>query len=218
MNQVLLKFNLFKFPVNIHFSFLFLCLVFSTPGVGAVVNFAIICSIFVAILGHEMGHASVLRRLRIPSEIHLMFFGGQTVWNPSGVRFHHSWDILLNVAGVSVNIIIAAICFLIERSAMPSHPFLAVFIQVSFYVNLVLAVLNLCPVLPLDGGKLLHNLLAMFMKPKSAVLTTLSISFVTALMLAVASIVYTDYLFAPILFGIFAFENFHKLTAFAAGE
>lgn len=215
MNQNLLKFNLFGIPVHIHLSFIFLCILITNRQFDNQANTALVLSLFVAILGHELGHASVLRRLKIPCEIHLLMFGGETVWNPTGVRFHHSWEILLNASGVTVNILIALICFLLRQSVEFSQPFVLEIITFSLYINLFLAILNLFPVLPLDGGKLFHNMVRLLVKPKTAVMLTLGVSFVVALLTAVGGLyIFPGSFLLPILFGYFAFNSFKSLKAF----
>jgi len=178
-------------------------------------NVAVVLSLFIAILGHELGHASVLRRLRIPCEIHLLMFGGETVWNPNGTRFHHSWEILLNAAGVTVNILIALVCFLIREFVEIQQPFVYNIVQFSLMINMFLAVLNLFPVLPLDGGKLFHNLIRLVVKPRTAIISTLLVSLVVALLTAVGGIyIFPGSILLPVLFGFFAFNNFKSLKAF----
>lgn len=219
MNQNLLKFNLFGIPVHIHLSFIFLCILITNSQFTNQQNTALILSLFVAILGHELGHASVLRRLKIPCEIHLLMFGGETVWNPNGVRFHHSWEILLNASGVTVNIIIASICFLLRQFVELSQPFMIDMVRFSLIINLFLAILNLFPVLPLDGGKLFHNVVRLFMKPKTAVILTLSVSLAVALLIAVGGLyIFPGSFLFPVLFGFFAFNNFKSLRAFIESQ
>lgn len=212
MNQTLLKFKIMGIPVNINLSYLFLCFIWSSRSAGPVVNAALITVITLAILGHELGHAMVLRHLGIQPEIHLVFWGGETVWKQS-ISFHRSWGLLLNAAGVVVNIILAAIAFCVNKSGVQfSNLFLATFFEWLFIVNAFLAVLNLLPVLPLDGGKIFHTLSGYFLDAKTSVTLTVGVSCFASVLAAVVSFKYLEgSLFIPLIFGFFAFDNFKKL-------
>ncbi|MGC8843506.1 MAG: site-2 protease family protein [bacterium] len=69
--------------------------------------------------------------------------------------------ILVSLAGAGANILVASGCLVlyhIFRTFFPI-PFLAVWFQIGFVLNLFLALFNLVPIPPLDGSKVLMALL-----------------------------------------------------------
>jgi len=121
---------------------------------------------FGSILLHELGHAVVAIRNRIPiAGIDLWLFGGiarMTRDTPSpGVEFR------VSIAGPVVTLLIAAACSLIGIAAGGAHDFwlavkgdpvalqdgfLAMLAQLAF-INVLLLVFNMIPAFPLDGGR-----------------------------------------------------------------
>jgi Zn-dependent protease len=121
---------------------------------------------FLSILLHELGHAWVAIRNRIPiAGIDLWLFGGIARMSrdtPSpGVEFR------VSIAGPVVTLVIAGVCALIGIAAGGAHDFwaavrgdpealsdglLAMIAQLAF-INVVLLVFNMIPAFPLDGGR-----------------------------------------------------------------
>jgi Zn-dependent protease len=121
---------------------------------------------FLSILLHELGHAWVAIRNRIPiAGIDLWLFGGiarMTRDTPSpGVEFR------VSIAGPVVTLLIAGVCTLIGIVAGGAHDFwnavkgdpvalsdglLAMIAQLAF-INVILLIFNLIPAFPLDGGR-----------------------------------------------------------------
>jgi Zn-dependent protease len=121
---------------------------------------------FCSILLHELGHAWVAVRNRIPiAGIDLWLFGGiarMTRDTPSpGVEFR------VSIAGPVVTLVIAIICAMVGIAAGGAHDFwsavkgdpvalrdglLAMIAQLAF-INVVLLVFNMIPAFPLDGGR-----------------------------------------------------------------
>jgi Zn-dependent protease len=121
---------------------------------------------FLSILLHELGHAWVAIRNRIPiAGIDLWLFGGiarMTRDTPSpGVEFR------VSIAGPVVTLLIAGVCTLIGIAAGGAHDFwnavkgdpvalsdglLAMIAQLAF-INVILLIFNLIPAFPLDGGR-----------------------------------------------------------------
>ncbi len=215
MNQSLLKFNLFGIPVHIDFSYLLLCFIWGTASNDAISNTALLLVITIAILGHELGHALVLRHLGIMPRIHLVFWGGETIWTQQ-VIFHRTWGLLLNAAGIVVNILLAAIAFGINQSGIQfTNPFLHFFFTYLFWVNVILAVINLLPILPLDGGKIFHTLSGYFLSEKKSVMVTVTVSFIVATIMSLFCFFGRE-IFGAVLFGFFAFDNYRKMKMLSA--
>lgn len=115
--------------------------------------------LFASVLVHELGHALVARRFRIPTRsITLFLFGGvaQLVREPERPS-HELWVAL---AGPATSLVLAGIFRLLTPGdAVPA----AALMGYLSWVNLLLAGFNLLPAFPLDGGRVLRALLWRFL-------------------------------------------------------
>lgn len=115
--------------------------------------------LFLSVLGHELSHALMARAEGIEiEEIVLHPFGGlarlrNEPENP-GAEFR------IAVAGPAASFLFALICFLLLVPAMMSdYPTIAGVLLLLCAGNLLLAVFNLFPGYPLDGGRVLRAIL-----------------------------------------------------------
>ncbi|MGL4855014.1 MAG: site-2 protease family protein [Lentisphaeria bacterium] len=200
MNQIIFSINIFSFRIHISIAFLLFLGIFcfgtSSPLIVAL-------ALSTSVIAHEIGHALVLRRLRIPSEIILVFFGGETIWNQPPWKVPHSWQLLLALAGITINIIIAAIATIAMRFiGGEAWPMLTVFIQYLFFINVLLAVLNLVPIPPLDGGNALFHFFSLFIHNKIIALRlTMACAIAAGIIVIAAALFLKLYIFA--LFSLF---------------
>jgi Zn-dependent protease len=116
--------------------------------------------LFVSVILHELGHSLVAIRRGLPvKRIVLFVFGGvsQLEEEPEdpGTEF------FMAIVGPVVSAVLAAAFFAASRalSAAGAGPLLAALLGYLALVNLVLALFNLLPGLPLDGGRILRALL-----------------------------------------------------------
>jgi Zn-dependent protease/CBS domain-containing protein len=106
---------------------------------------------FVSVLLHELGHSAVARRYRVSvRSITLFVFGGVSQMDaepPSaGAEFR------IAVAGPLVSFALAALFYALQAVAGGIRPLYAL-AEYLAYINLALAVFNLIPGYPLDGGR-----------------------------------------------------------------
>jgi Zn-dependent protease/CBS domain-containing protein len=123
------------------------------------VGFAAVIGLFVGVLLHELGHSLVA-----------MYYGygvdSITLWLLGGIAqpaeqprnwVHEFW---IAIAGPVVSVLLGVGCYLAVL-VIPSGPDVAVFLLAYLAVlNVVLAVFNMLPAFPLDGGRVLRALLA----------------------------------------------------------
>jgi len=114
--------------------------------------------LFTCVMLHEFGHAAVALRYGYEVEsITLWLLGG--VAKPAELPRNWVHEFWIAVAGPVVNVAIAAACALLLL-AVPL-PAVAVFLLLYLAtLNLALAVFNMLPAFPLDGGRVLRALLA----------------------------------------------------------
>src|SRR5215203_2685642 len=162
--------------VRVHWTFLLLLAFFAFIGyqdsgslAGALTPIAMIVALFLCVLLHEFGHSLVAQRLGI--EIHsitLLPIGG--VSNLESLPEKPADEVKITLAGPLVNVVLAPIFFgvgllLGAEPRVPADLFTGIgsvgqFFFYLGYVNVVLAVFNLLPAFPLDGGRILRALLS----------------------------------------------------------
>lgn len=111
--------------------------------------------IFVSVLFHEFGHALTAVLFRQKTRIQLVAMGGLTSFEGPKLKFWQQFLITFNGP------LFGFFLFLIA-TALLKLPFPIVFLQIlkmTQYANLFWTVVNLLPVLPLDGGQLLRIVL-----------------------------------------------------------
>ena len=114
--------------------------------------------VLVGVLAHELGHAFAGRRLGLQPWIQLMAFGGMTGWlRPR--KLTSGQQIAISAAGPAVGITIGGAVLLAGLLGFFANASPAVlrFFDFVLWVNLGWGVLNLLPILPLDGGHILAS-------------------------------------------------------------
>ncbi|MBC7795895.1 MAG: site-2 protease family protein, partial [Pyrinomonadaceae bacterium] len=103
--------------------------------------------------------------------IPLIGWGKPTPVNPRKWTNYKTANVMVSIAGILANLLIATIGFIIAKSLMISGVFqnesfsdgigtpIAIFLETLIYLNVSLAVFNLLPIPPLDGSKVLSTFL-----------------------------------------------------------
>lgn len=149
-------FTVLGFRVGAHWS-LPLALILAGLRHGGVAGVALSALLFASILAHELGHAVVARRLRVPiAGIDLHMFGG--VAKMQAPPRSPNDEIAIAVAGPLVSLAIAAVVIAL-RVTVPAIASSSIALWIAS-ANLMLGLFNLVPALPLDGGRVLRAVLA----------------------------------------------------------
>ncbi len=122
-------------------------------------------ALFVAVLLHELAHALVaLRQGARVRAITLMVLGGVTeIDHDDATPGQALW---MAFAGPLVNLVLAAVSLLAAR--LPLGVDLHAFCLLFGFINLFLAIFNLIPAFPLDGGRMLKAALRFKLPEESA--------------------------------------------------
>lgn len=167
-NKVIFEFRgPFGVPVQVGSSFLMLALFIVFMGGGAAslpFQLAFLAMITVSIFLHEMGHAWGCLIQGIPVA-RIMIHGGGGFCQPAQSPSRHQ-DEFIVAMGPIMNLGLWAIVSLLMNFTV--NPILYWAMYTFAYLNLFLGVVNLLPVMPLDGGRLLQYMLMRFMGPLMA--------------------------------------------------
>ncbi|MEA3208978.1 MAG: hypothetical protein QOE70_2035 [Chthoniobacter sp.] len=156
--------------VRVHVTFLLMLVFFGfvhlgSGGVPAAVEGVIFtCLVFLCVLLHEFGHALAARRygIRTP-DITLLPIGGLARLERMPEK--PSEELVVALAGPFVNVAIAFLLFPFVPHEVPAvlQQFGKALLPTLFVTNIVLALFNLIPAFPMDGGRVLRAFLAMRM-------------------------------------------------------
>jgi Zn-dependent protease/CBS domain-containing protein len=158
--------------IGIHFSWLFIFFLITWslatgffpemfPGIDPTMNWvlAVISALllFVAVLLHELSHAFVALSRGIPvHSITLFLFGG--VANMKTDVETAKDEFLIAIVGPITSLAIGGLCWVaLQVVGMANVPVAAVLFYLA-YVNVLLAVFNMVPGFPLDGGRVLRSI------------------------------------------------------------
>src|SRR3546814_208582 len=112
--------------------------------------------LFFSIIFHEFAHSLVARRYGLPiSGITLFLFGGVAHMSeePSGPKV----EFMMAVAGPIASFLLAFIFYLLySGTAAVGWTVVGAVLGYLAVINLVLAIFNLVPAFPLDGGRMLR--------------------------------------------------------------
>lgn len=172
-------FSLFGIPVRIGFGFWIMSIMLGMQGgLKSAMTWALV--VFVSVMLHELGHALVARAFGARPSITLHALGGLT---HHGVRFSRPRSILVALAGPFAGFVLGfAVLFATLHRTLPDAQ--RTLVDMVLFVNIGWGIMNLMPVLPLDGGHVLRDLLG----PKRA-FASAAISALVGLGIAVLALV-----------------------------
>jgi stage IV sporulation protein FB len=204
------RFNLFGFPVAVHWTFWLVAALLGAGFVGdsAQTKFVFLVwlgVVFVSIMVHELGHAFVMRQQGDRS-VHIVLhsMGGYaqgTVWHSRREQ------ILVSAAGPVAQMALGTLAWaLLKWELVPQAFYPIVALNLLVWVSFVWALFNLLPIIPMDGGRIMESILG----GKSSRLP-LQISMVCAGVIALWQLS-DGRLFNALIIGYMAVENYRALN------
>lgn len=115
----------------------------------------------IAVLVHELGHALVARTTGAQPQIALAGFGGVTTYS-SPTEVSRLRSLAISLAGPGVGLALGLLLILLDRAVgagLDPAGWQAVALWTGKFTCIVWSVFNLLPVLPLDGGQAMRELL-----------------------------------------------------------
>ncbi len=230
-----LNFRVLGIPVRVHPLF-WLVTLFMKPAASPKAAAIWVFAVFVSILIHELGHAIVARACGFAPWIVLHGFGGLAIYQPT----YHNWkrQVLISLAGPGAGFFFAAFIaaafraaghrvsvefgfpFLLDISVADiSNRNLDVLVQSLFFINIWWGLINLLPVIPLDGGQISRELFVAGCRyPQTGVIRALQLSLLTGGLIAIFAFVELHSFYIGLLFGFFAYQSFSALQTYSGGR
>lgn len=201
--------NLSLGPLTIDITFVIIAVLFSLRArldLSETIIWMIVVAISIAV--HEFGHWGAFRRYGVSSNIVLHFFGGVT--SPTGGTITSTQSIVVSAAGPVVGIVVGGMALVIRSAIGPLDDTTAnwavdSFIRAAFFWSFV----NLLPLLPLDGGSIMLDVLS-GRDPERGPALAYRISMGTAALAILWGLSRSDY-FIAFGAGLFALLNYQAL-------
>lgn len=162
-------------------------------------------AIFLSILVHEMGHALTARALGQRVEVELLFLGGVTRRGGASLRLSQEFLVIMNgpLAGFALYGATYVATFFLPPD---TNELILTAFQALLFINLFWTLLNLLPVLPLDGGHLMRILLEGMFGPRGMKIA-LWLSMAFALLFGLLGFL-AGFLLMGVLLMSFAFDSY----------
>lgn len=218
----LLRGRLFGFPVHLDISFVIIMALFGyRPGVTLVEIGLWLLITPIAVLVHELGHAFLARAAGAHPEIALAGFGGVTTFTPPK-ELSRGRSLGISLAGPGVGLALGLVLLGVDQAIgdqLIPGTWQEYALRIGIWTCIGWSVFNLLPVLPLDGGQAMRELL-----PGSQVVRTrraAAVSIVVATLAAIYAAVYWDLLFVALFMAFFVITNymtFRQLSEAGPGD
>ncbi len=187
-----MRFTLFGFPVHVRATFWLTPLLLAMPSrmdAAALRLFAVWAVVaFLSVLVHELGHALAMRRFGRTASITLEALGGRTAWGTGPVV--GAWaSAFVSFAGPLAGFVFAlpfGALLLSGLVKLPAEPARAdagtMLVALFLWANLGWGLLNLLPILPFDGGRVVQAVLtALFGLPGAKAARVISLGLAVTL-------------------------------------
>ncbi|MHB8513646.1 MAG: zinc metalloprotease [Actinomycetota bacterium] len=200
-----MSFRLFGFPIRIDPSFLLIA-IFGI-GWGATIAIAFVVMVFITTLVHELGHAFAFRSYGRGAKVTLFAFGGYT--QGDGGPLERGKRRVVSFAGPLASMVLLGVPALFIRrlnSLSDQQHFIA---NLFVFISIGWSLLNLLPILPLDGGQISSSILEEKYGLNGAIAArVLSIVFAAG---GIVAAILTNYIFAAIFAFLFILQNAREI-------
>jgi Zn-dependent protease len=162
---------------------------------------------FISILVHELGHGLVAKAFGKRVEIVLEAFGGYAAYS-GGAPLGRGKSILITIAGPAAQILLGFAALSLWQAFPSLSSNASYFLKMLYSISSFWALLNLLPVLPLDGGRILESVLG-----ARRIKITLVVSIIVAIGVAVYAFTqWRSGMFAIFLL-MFAYQSYQALKS-----
>lgn len=191
-----MKFRLFGIPIEIAASFWLATVVLAYARLERPATFLVWAGVlFVGVLVHELGHALAAKAFGQSVRVDLHAMGGTATYRPQPSA--HGFGageptklqtVIISLAGPFAGFALGGVVYAVNRTMTLSHPLATLAVRDALWVNWGYGVLNLLPILPLDGGNVMRMIVDAISGRKNELAATV-ISVVVAVGLLITSLV-----------------------------
>lgn len=162
--------------------------------------------IFISVVIHEYGHALTALAFGQTAEIELVALGGVTHRHGRQLKLWKEFLVVFNGPLAGALLACVAYWFYARLGKNPPNTAWTYIIEITLYANIFWTIVNLLPIHPLDGGRLLSIMMEALFGMRG-IRISLLISGVFSLLIGLAAFAY-HILIAGALFLMFAFESY----------
>jgi Zn-dependent protease len=212
-----LSFSIGGIPVRVLPTFWLVAVIFgfdwlNAPDGGLAFLLIWVAVMFVSILVHELGHALVARACGYAPRILLYHFGGLAVFDPYR-DYTTGKSILITLAGPGAGLLLYGLTWLADRALTGGNgdpsPFVYAALEMSLFVNLWWSLLNLLPVIPLDGGQVCRDV-CLSANPRRGMTVALWISVLVGAVIGALGVAFRQ-MYMGIMFLLLAVQSYQEL-------
>ena len=205
----MIRFQIFGFPVGVHWAFWLITALLggaanasSPEGLKVVLIWVSVA--FFSILWHELGHAFVMRHFG-DRRVAILLHGGGGLAMGNSFRTRTE-QILISLAGPAAGLALGLTVMAVATSFPPNNLYVAVTVRDILWINIGWSLVNLLPIIPLDGGRVSEAVLA------NKGRLPLMISLVCAVAVAVFGFTMAGSIFIGLMFAAMAVDNWRALN------
>jgi stage IV sporulation protein FB len=207
--QKKLNIKFLNVPIYIHPTFwiflLFFTDIYRDPSIEIVIWGVVM---FFSLLVHEYGHALTARYFGAEPTITLEAFGGNARYNGRGISPKQEFLITLN-GPLFESVLILISYILLKLEVFEAYPYINYFFYVTMRLNILWCLLNLIPLVPLDGGHLVRYVLEKKFGSQGKKISILIGLLCVAL--AIPYLYFSGFFFFGILLVIYSIQNLQAL-------
>ena len=158
-----------------------------------------------SILVHELGHALVGICFRAKPYVVLQSLGGYAAFPNS--HFTRTQNFLVTAAGPAIQLLLGGISYALLHFIPSEKAMFLLFFEILTGISLLWAILNLVPVIPLDGGSMMFALLG----PRREKIAWW-ISMASGIIAGVSFISYGNFPFMGVLLLFMVYQNYQTYS------
>jgi len=152
------NFRLLSFPVRVHISFFIIAVLLGLSSGNIFTLLIWVAVVFISILIHELGHAIAANYYGRDPQIELYSMGGLTISRRYALLSYPK-EILMSFSGPLAGFLLGGLVFAFNYFVGPfPNSLLRFTINSLLWVNIGWGLVNLIPILPLDGGAIMRSL------------------------------------------------------------
>jgi Zn-dependent protease len=195
--------------VRVRYSFFLVALLMALRRTDPLAIVMWLIAVFIAVLVHELGHAMAARFYRQVPQIELYAMGGVTEWRDEG-RLRWYERIAISFSGPGLGFVIGGLVLAAGQTTGTEPYYLQVLYRDFLWATLGWGLFNLLPIMPLDGGQIVAELLERWRGAFMGRTLARQVSFVFGV-LGLFAAATLGQMWAGVLCGFLAYDNLQRM-------